>query len=275
MVLIWSYEQQPSKIMKKTSLQLFILLTTFFATWLALSQFDYISFFEIEAKEQKLEKALGELVWDAMSESEQEITDTALTSPIQNILDRICEANNLDKSHIKLHVLENSEINAFALPDAHLVVHSKLIEFADTPEELAGVMAHELAHIEENHVMKKLIKEFGFVVLANMIQGGETLFSINKHLTSSAYDRSLESEADEIGTQYLIESKINPEGLSNFLYKISQEMPDIPKATYWISSHPESEERALRIAKLIPDTDMNYQEIYTQQQWDSIKERIH
>lgn len=260
--------------MKKIIIQSIILLATFFGTWLALSQFDFMTRFEIHQKEQKLEEKLGEFVWESISESEQVLTDTAIHEPIRKIIDKICDANNINKAKIKPHIIYKSEINAFALPDGHLVINTELIKFADESEEVAGVIAHEIAHIERNHVMKKLIKEFGFAVLANMMQGGETLFSVNRYLTSSAYDRSLEIEADEYGAQYLIEAKIDPEGLSNFLYKVSKEMPEIPDVVYWINSHPESEKRARNIINSIPDTKMNFEAPLNAEEWMALKSEL-
>ncbi len=71
------------------------------------------------------------------------------------------KVNDIDRDKIKVHLLFKDEVNAFALPDGHLVIFSGLILESENPEELSGVLAHELAHIELNHVMTKLMREVG------------------------------------------------------------------------------------------------------------------
>jgi predicted Zn-dependent protease len=68
-------------------------------------------------------------------------------------------------------VLNNDEINAFALPNGHLIVYSGLILNSDNQEELIGFICHEIAHIALNHIMKRLVKEIGTSVLISMTTG--------------------------------------------------------------------------------------------------------
>jgi predicted Zn-dependent protease len=70
-------------------------------------------------------------------------------------------------------------------------------------------------------------------------------------LSSSAYDRKLETEADLTAVGYLEKAGINPEPFANFLYRLSDETKNLPSQIYWISSHPESKERAEKIMGLI------------------------
>ena len=86
-------------------------------------------------------------------------------------MSKVCRANSIDRGKIKVHVLENSEVNAFALPAGHLVIYSGLIDDAGSAEELSGVICHELAHITEKHVMKSLAKELGLSVLISATTG--------------------------------------------------------------------------------------------------------
>ena len=100
-----------------------------------------------------------------------------------------------DREIIKVHVLNKDEINAFALPNGHLIIYSGLINNSGNQEELTGVICHEIAHIELNHVMKKLIKEIGLSVLISMTTGkggSEIIKETAKMLSSSAFDRKLE-----------------------------------------------------------------------------------
>lgn len=97
-------------------------------------------------------------------------SDTVL-APLDSLLSHLCEANDIERDKIKLHVVQSNEVNAFAFPDNHLVVFTSLIAKCENQEELCGVMAHEIAHMQKGHIMKKLVKEVGLSALVGMASG--------------------------------------------------------------------------------------------------------
>jgi predicted Zn-dependent protease len=161
------------------------------------------------------------------------------------MVDQLCSENGIKSSSIKVHVVNNKEINAFAMPGRHLVVHTGLIQFADHEDEIAGVIAHEIAHIESGHVVKKLGKEIGLSILMNLTLGdigGEVVRNALSTITSTAYDRSLEKEADLKAVDYMIAAKMNPTYLASFLEKLDKQS-QTPEVLQWVSTHPDSKER--------------------------------
>jgi predicted Zn-dependent protease len=208
----------------------------------------------VEQTTQNTEEKIGDLFWDLLKKSETEITSASVVNLVDSMLTRICTANSIDRSKIKLHLLRKEEINAFALPNNHLVVYSGLISACENEAELCGVICHELAHIEKNHVMNKLVKEIGLSVLISMSTGNgnsETIQSALKQISSSAYDRKLETEADLTAVDYLIKAGIDPEPFASFIYRLAEENKNIPHQIYWISTHPESKERAEKMIEHI------------------------
>jgi predicted Zn-dependent protease len=198
--------------------------------------------FRIEEKTDKLEKKLGKVFGELYQNNE--INDSLVTHTIDSIVTRICEANNINRSELKIHVVKQDDVNAFALPGGHLVVYSGLIRGTANAEALSGVLSHEIAHIQLDHVMKKLVKEVGLSVLISMGggKGGETVAETARMLSSSAFDRKLEKQADLQAVDYMQQAAINPEPFAQFLYTISDK--DAPGYFTWISTHPESKERA-------------------------------
>lgn len=91
---------------------------------------------------------------------------------MDSLVSRLCDANGIPRNHVKVHVFRADVVNAFAMPGGHLVVNSALIEDCKNPEQLCGVLAHEMAHIELRHVMNKLLREVGMSVLVNITTGG-------------------------------------------------------------------------------------------------------
>jgi predicted Zn-dependent protease len=200
-----------------------------------------------------------------------------VVNAIDSIVDRICEANYIARKKIKVHILNKNEVNAFALPNGHLVVFSGLILAAENPEELTGVLGHEIAHIQLNHVMKKLVKEVGFSVLISMTTGngnGEIIRNTAKMLSSSAFDRGLEKEADIKSVDYLVNAKVAPQPFANFLFKLSNEENPVSKYFTWISTHPESEERAKYILDYCEDLEFEAEPLLSDQTWAGVRSNL-
>jgi predicted Zn-dependent protease len=206
-----------------------------------------------------------------------EITDDSMVSPLDSLITRICERNDIDRGKIKLHLVDKDEINAFALPDDHMVVFSGLIEECQNEAELCGVLAHELAHLEKGHIMEKLVKEIGLSVLLSMTSGNgnpEMIRQAVKVLTSSAYDRSLETEADLAGADYLMQAGINPESFANFMFRMAANEKHLPEHLFWISTHPGSEERTKAILDYVAGRKFNEEPILDSTQWTFFKEQV-
>lgn len=232
-----------------TQFALFVI--SFFAIWFALSQINFIDEDDVQGFATENEKRLGEMILDTITTTNEKIKDEKINAVIDSIKVRICRTKAIDCDKIKIHVIRNSEINAFALPDNHMVVYTGLIEYADNAEEVAGVMAHEIGHMEKNHVMKKLVKEVGLEMLF-AIAGGDAGFEIlrqtGKTLSSSAFDRQQEREADDYAVETLAYANVDPQHLSNLFFRLSQKH-NIPEELAWISTHPDSKDRAADIIK--------------------------
>jgi beta-barrel assembly-enhancing protease len=260
--------------MKKIIIQGAITILLFFGTWYALTQIDWVKVFKVQKVTDKTEQKLGELFWEVFKKTEEENKNTHLVNSIDSIVTHICKSNKIDRETIKVHVLNKDEINAFALPNGHLIIYSGLIYNSDNQEELTGVICHEIAHIELNHVMKKLVKEIGLSVLISMTTsngGAETIKETAKMLSSSAFDRNLEKEADIKAVDYLTTAKVNPESFANFLYKLSNKEHDATEYLTWISTHPDSKERAEYIIEYSKNKLTDYKPILSIETWEKLK----
>jgi predicted Zn-dependent protease len=124
--------------------------------------------------------------------------------------------------------------------------------------------------------MKKLSKEVGLSVLLSATaggKGGEILKEIFKTLSSSAYDRTLEKEADLASVDYMIKADIDPKPMADFMYQMAQDAK-IPKGMEWISSHPESEERAKYILEYIKDKKLKSKATLPEKEWETFQKQV-
>ena len=261
--------------MKKSLFQGIIIALVFISIWLCLTQIKWVSIFEIEKKTDRLEKELGELLIKEFEKTK--IENIFVTNTIDSLVTKICKANQIDRKNIKPQIIKNQEINALALPDGHLIIYSSLISKTKSQEELSAIICHEIAHIQLNHIMKKLITEVGLSVLISSITGNnsESTGEFLKIISSSAFDRNLEKDADLNAIDYLLKAKINPEALANFLYALSIDKNNDVINLSWISSHPELEKRVNYIIKYSKDKEhAKFQNILNNSTWEKLKAEL-
>lgn len=261
--------------MKKILGQGLILVGLFLGTWWLLSKIEWVSIFRVETISRDAEKKLGELMLEVFQQDSKEIKDSFATRTLDSFVSRICLANGIDRTFIKVHLFSNEDVNAFALPDGHLVVYSGLIGDAKNPAELAGVIAHELAHIQLNHVTQKLVKEIGISALLTLTTGsgnGTAIRELARTLSATAFDRSLETEADKVGVEYLQKARIDPAPLADFLLRMSEKQSELLEYFTWVSTHPDSKERAEKIKELVKLNPVQYDVALTSESWVRLKE---
>lgn len=141
-------------------------------------------------------------------------------------------------------------VNAFAAPGGHMVVMSGLLERADGPEELAGVMAHEMGHIVHRHSVKALLRAYGFGLVTKLVIGGfssdvGTVADAGGLLLALRHSREAEREADRTGLQLLDATGMRADGLARFFGKILDEQggKDGAQQMGVFSTHPPTNER--------------------------------
>lgn len=257
----------------------FIILASFFGMWFLLQQINWVEIIRIDTFKgnrqiEKIEKELGKLMISQFKSENEEVQNPYIVETVDSLVTRICESNAIDRKTIRVYVLNSHEVNAFALPDRQMVIYTGLIEKTEQPEALSGVIAHEMAHIEKEHVMKSLIREIGLGVLFALISGQSDvslMADIIQMVSSSAFSREMEKEADLLGVSYLIESQINPKPFANFMRELSQNEFSTLK---WISSHPMSKEREKYILESIENKEVEFKKTISVATWEMLKTEI-
>jgi predicted Zn-dependent protease len=162
--------------------------------------------------------------------------------------------NSDAKVPFTIKVLDSEEVNAFALPGGFFFVNSGLILKADTEAELAGVMAHEIAHVAARHgtkqASKQTIAQVGMLVASIMTGYGWTGYAIRQAaglaipLGFLQFSKADEKEADYLGLQYLYKSGYDPTAFVDFFEKIQTLEKKKPGTMAKVfSSHPMTDDR--------------------------------
>lgn len=142
---------------------------------------------------------------------------------------------------IKLFVLRDRDANAFAVPGQRIVVYSGLIDRAKSPEMVAGVLAHEMGHVELRHPIRGLIHQLGLGAVFTLILGDSTLANVGQLALTLSYSRDMEREADRRGIALLQRAGMRADGMAAMFEEFKKDskhsLPD------FLSTHPDLDER--------------------------------
>lgn len=221
-----------------------------------------------------------------------ELQDEAVNMYIRNLAQTIGQNSDL-KVPLHVKVLRTDEINAFALPGGFLYVNSGLILKAETESELAGVLAHEIAHVTARHSARLMTRATIASIIYQAAQVAALIFtggvaSIGVYyalqygfyglglvlsLTLLGVSREFEAEADQLGAQYLWKAGYDPRGFVNFFDKMAREKGYVRSLSFF-RTHPAFYDRIVEtfreIALLPPKEDY----ISDSKQFHEIQERL-
>ncbi len=201
------------------------------------------------------EAPIGATLVEAMRGSDARCVAPEGMAALRRLTDRLAEAGGLTEP-TTLHVIDNGQVNAFATPGGHLVILRGLIASAQSADEVAGVIAHELGHVRHRHGMRSAVRAMGAGLLVSVLIGGSDLGTIGVTLLALSYSRAFEAEADETAAGILARTGIGTEGLAAFFTRMARmEGEGGPVAERGVSiwtylrSHPHSDERAARLLR--------------------------
>lgn len=196
------------------------------------------------------EKQLGELALAQVRAQGQLASSGAAQQTVQEIGQRLTMGS---RYQYRWFVRQDDSVNAFAMPGGIIVVHTGLLRQASSPGEVAGVLAHEVQHVEQRHSLRQMITSLGWGALVAVTIGDiSAVAAMLAHQAGAMYfSRDMEEEADRLGVQALQRARIRPDGMLTFFQKMRDEDGDKTAAPGWISSHPRTAARVQRVTALI------------------------
>ncbi len=204
----------------------------------------------------EVEEKLGKEIYDSMISNYK--VDEEKTKNLNKF------AKNIDFEspyNLKFVVVDENQVNAFALPGGYVVVYDKILRKMDKPEQLAGLLSHEVSHINQRHSLKGMANEFSGSIFLSIIFGGsgfsELIVSQAHNLNSMKFSRNLEKEADLKGLKILQDNKINQYGMVELMEKLKKEeekagLENIPS---YLSTHPIGKTRIKYLKAAIVEND--------------------
>lgn len=211
------------------------------------------------------------------------VQDLVITEYVNRIGQNIV-CNSDSKVPFTIKVIDASEVNAFALPGGFLYVHSGLLLAADEEAELAGVMAHEVAHVAARHATRQMTRA-NFANIASIplifIGGGvgyaaRSVVGIGLPMSFLKFSREFEEEADYLGLQYMYKTGYDPQSFMSFFEKIQAREKVKPGTLSKVfASHPPIENRIVETQKQI-DTKLpsRLEYVVTRSEFDDVRKRL-
>ena len=182
-----------------------------------------------------------------------------------------------EREKLRIEIVEGRQVNAFTFPGGHIYLLSGLLKGVKSPEELAGVLAHEIVHAQKRHVMQSLVESMLFVALLNLAAGdASSVFLVDpataSRLLSLKLGRDMEREADSGAVKILASSYISHHGLLKFFE--DRQKDDKADGGYldklnFISTHPLSSDR-IEFLKSTPIVETE-PEIMSEREWKDLQ----
>jgi len=208
------------------------------------------------------EAQIGRAIMQQIRGAGQVVEDPLVTEYVNEIGHRIAAQANNDGAHnFTFFVIENPAINAFALPGGYIGVHTGLLEATRSEDELAGVLAHEVAHVTQRHIARSIHASqrqsilsmaimLGAILAAatggssDLVQGAMAVAQGTAAQQQINFTRSNEYEADRVGISALANAGFDPQGMASFFEVISRSNTPMEMRTpEFLRTHPVSSAR--------------------------------
>jgi predicted Zn-dependent protease len=199
--------------------------------------------------------------YSAQLEKELEfVNDAAVHNYVTALGNRLASQGSRGLTY-RFRVVNSNVLNAFAVPGGYVYINRGIIERASNMSELAGVMAHEIAHVEERHTAEQLGRvqsanlglSLAYILMGRQPSGVENAaLNVGGGLVLARYSRGAEEEADAVAVPMMVSAGINPRGLSTFFQKLlSDERRSPSTVEMWFSTHPTTSDRVGNVDRRI------------------------
>jgi len=189
------------------------------------------------------EERIGTIVVDQVETKNHTCVETKRARFIDQLVSTLTRALPSNPYVFRVSVVDSPVVNAFAAPGGYIVVYKGLLQFTQSPEELAGVLAHEIQHVTYRHVTRQVLRQASLGVIFGAMTGdlnGAMAVGIQTAslLGGLSYSRAAEEEADREARKLLIAAGIDPNGMVTVFERLRNKSFPTSSAWKYLSTHP-------------------------------------
>ncbi len=207
------------------------------------------------------ERQLGQSSLRQILQRGRFVTDPDIRQMMTRISDPVLNGIPQDRYEFSVYILDDPAVNAFALPGGPIVFNSGLLLAAQTPGQVAGVLAHEAAHVTLQHGLQQMMTSVGLFTAVQVVIGDasalvQILARQGMHLITQKYSRDAERDADALGWEYMTEAGFDPRGMLNFFETLRrlEGQGGGDGVLSFLSTHPTTEDRIERLREQLPES---------------------
>ena len=221
------------------------------------------------------EQKLGETVYQDFLSKETVLKEGPAVSAVQEMTQRLTEKIPHNPYKFQISVVQSPVVNAFALPGGYVVVFTGLMTKAESGEEVAGVLSHELNHVLQRHGLERMVKMLGLAAVVGIVLGDQQGLTglakqVGMELVTLKFGRAQETEADVTGIRLLSDARIAPDGMIRFFERLSEKDKERVEV---FSTHPMSAARAALLRAELAALPKRSPEPFTFQ-WKTIQDSL-
>jgi Zn-dependent protease with chaperone function len=224
------------------------------------------------------EERLGLTAIESLAPPAKRCEDQELRAAIDDVLKTLTAPLPSHPFTLRVIVVNDSTVNALAVPGGSVVVFRGLLKRTRTPEEFAGVLAHEVQHVLQRHVMRVLLQHASTGLLVVALTGdvsGAMAYGLEaaRTLGTLQYSRVAEEEADREGVRMLLVANVDPEGTITFLEGLKRKEEDPAGLLRYLSTHPTTADRIERLRSLTGPPGRPSIKLLPGSDWTALRER--
>ena len=193
----------------------------------------------------EFERELGDGVIEQLLVDETVCDDPTLTRAIDAIVARLRTGLPDERYDFRITIVDDTLVNALAVPGGAMVVFRGLLRNSASPEELAGVLAHEMQHVQLRHGTRAIMRQ-----LPLLMGGGGDAAAMLGVLGALSYARADEREADREGMRLVIAARVDPSGMISFFDTLERTAGPGSSMLTYLSTHPATAERRSALAAM-------------------------
>lgn len=208
----------------------------------------------VHALPASVDQKVGELAMGAIPLGGTKVEDPVLSAAMEHIVSRLEPHARLRGLDFQVTVVDSPTVNAFCLPGGRMVVYTGLLKAARSPEQVAGVLAHEMAHATLRHGLERIAQSAGSLVAIELLLEDVSgllalVVELARHGALTSYGREQETAADLEGAEMMVKAGLDPAALADFFGLLKEEHGEVPDALTWLASHPQLSERQAELRR--------------------------